>query len=174
MMSRMVQKFPSDLLIFSPSMLTKPLCNQYPARGACPVWHSLWKISASWWGKRKSCPPPCMSNEVPKWSRLIALHSMCQPGRPSPHGDGQVGSPGLACFHKAKSLWSRFPLPVLSTRPPAPWRTASMDWPVNWPYFSGAESTWKYTPSLATYACPFSIKSSMIWIMESTYSVHRG
>ena len=26
---------------------------------------------------------------------LIAEHSMCQPGRPSPHGESHVGSPGL-------------------------------------------------------------------------------
>ena len=24
---------------------------------------------------------------------------MCHPGRPGPHGEGQAGSPGLACFH---------------------------------------------------------------------------
>ena len=28
---------------------------------------------------------------------------MCQPGRPGPQGDPQVGSPGLAAFHNAKS-----------------------------------------------------------------------
>ena len=33
----------------------------------------------------------------------IAEHSMCQPGRPGPHGSGQEGSPGFAAFHRAKS-----------------------------------------------------------------------
>lgn len=37
-------------------------------------------------------------------------HSMCQPGRPSPHGDGQAGSPGLdLAFQRAKSAGRRFP-----------------------------------------------------------------
>ena len=39
----------------------------------------------------------------------IAEHSMCQPGRPRPHGLGQDGSPGLARFHRAKSRGSRLP-----------------------------------------------------------------
>ncbi len=29
----------------------------------------------------------------------IAAHSTCQPGRPSPNGDGQLGSPGRAARH---------------------------------------------------------------------------
>ena len=33
----------------------------------------------------------------------MATHSVCQPGRPSPQGDSQVGSPGLAAFHSTKS-----------------------------------------------------------------------
>ena len=36
---------------------------------------------------------------------------MCQPGLPSPHGDGHAGSPGLANFHIAKSSGSRFSSP---------------------------------------------------------------
>jgi len=34
----------------------------------------------------------------------IAEHSMCQPGRPVPHGDSQKGSPGFDAFQSAKSL----------------------------------------------------------------------
>lgn len=35
---------------------------------------------------------------------------MCQPGRPSPQGDGQAGSPGLdLAFQRAKSAGRRFP-----------------------------------------------------------------
>ena len=37
---------------------------------------------------------------------------MCQPGRPGPQGDGQLGSPCLAAFHRAKSSGSRL-LPVM-------------------------------------------------------------
>ena len=33
----------------------------------------------------------------------IAVHSMCQPGRPLPHGLSHDGSPGLALFQRAKS-----------------------------------------------------------------------
>lgn len=33
----------------------------------------------------------------------ITEHSMCQPGRPGPHGDDQEGSPALDAFHNAKS-----------------------------------------------------------------------
>ena len=79
----------------------------------------------------------------------MAVHSMCQPGLPGPQGESQVGSPGLAAFHNAKSLWSLLLEPVPSTRPPAPERTASMFWPVRAPYFYGADSMWKYTPSSA-------------------------
>ena len=41
---------------------------------------------------------------------LIALHSMCQPGRPGPQGLGQNTSPssGLWPFQSAKSLPSSF------------------------------------------------------------------
>ena len=59
----------------------------------------------------------------------MTTHSVCQPGRPSPHGDGQLGSPGLAFFHSAKSTGDRFSsLP--STRAPAfsessGWRASS-------------------------------------------------
>lgn len=44
----------------------------------------------------------------------MALHSICQPGRPFPNGDSQNGSPGFAAFHRAKSLISRFSsLPII-------------------------------------------------------------
>lgn len=48
----------------------------------------------------------------------MALHSMCHPGRPGPQGDPQVGSPGLADFHRAKSEGLRFLL-SRATRSPA-------------------------------------------------------
>jgi hypothetical protein len=68
---------------------------------------SLCAISFSWCGKMRSNPPPCTSNGTPSSARDIALHSMCQPGRPAPHGAGHDGSPGLANFQSAKSSGSR-------------------------------------------------------------------
>jgi hypothetical protein len=37
----------------------------------------------------------------------MAEHSMCQPGRPAPHGEGHDGSPGFAAFQSAKSAAAR-------------------------------------------------------------------
>lgn len=37
----------------------------------------------------------------------MAEHSMCQPGRPSPHGDGHLGSPGFALHHHARTWHTR-------------------------------------------------------------------
>ena len=54
------------------------------------------------------------------------MHSMCQPGRPSPHGDGHVGSPGLAFFQRAKS--SGDALLLADVDPAAPARNDSSDW----------------------------------------------
>ena len=47
----------------------------------------------------------------------MTTHSVCQPGRPGPHGDAQLGSPGLAFFHSTKS--SGRPL-LLAGLDPAP------------------------------------------------------
>ena len=54
----------------------------------------------------------------------MTTHSVCQPGRPSPHGDGHDGSPGLAFFQSAKSMGDRFSS-LASTRAPA--RSESID-----------------------------------------------
>ena len=48
----------------------------------------------------------------------IAEHSMCQPGRPGPHGLSHDGSPGFAAFQSAKSRGSRLRSST-STRAPA-------------------------------------------------------
>ena len=85
----------------------RPLCSQYLAIG-WPWQHSLWAISFSWCGKTRSRPPPWMSKVRPSRRRLMAEHSMCQPGRPGPQGLGHEGSPGLAPFHRAKSAALRF------------------------------------------------------------------
>ena len=42
---------------------------------------------------------------------------MCQPGRPSPHGLGHFGSPGLAAFQSAKSPSSTL-VSLIATRVP--------------------------------------------------------
>ena len=43
----------------------------------------------------------------PSRSLIIAEHSMCQPGRPSPQGEDHAGSPALLRFHSTKSAaWS--------------------------------------------------------------------
>ena len=47
---------------------------------------------------------------------LIAEHSMCQPGRPGPHGLSHAGSPGLALFHRAKSPGLRLLVADLDAR----------------------------------------------------------
>jgi hypothetical protein len=38
---------------------------------------------------------------VSKRLDAIAEHSMCQPGRPWPHGLGQLSSPGYGAFQRA-------------------------------------------------------------------------
>ncbi len=42
---------------------------------------------------------------------------MCQPGRPLPHGEGQLGSPGFAPFQRAKSSGSSFCSPTAMRAP---------------------------------------------------------
>ncbi len=60
----------------------------------------------------------------------MAEHSMCQPGRPSPQGLLQEGSPGLAAFHKTKSNGSSLSS-TTSTR--APDSKSSKTLPDNFP-----------------------------------------
>ena len=49
----------------------------------------------------------------------MTTHSLCQPGRPSPHGAGHEGSPGLENFQSAKSAgWRLAPAPSTSRSPP--------------------------------------------------------
>ena len=61
----------------------------------------------------------------------MAEHSMCQPGRPSPQGEGHAGSPGFADFHNTKSSGSRLAVST-STREPA--RRSSSFLPDSFPY----------------------------------------
>ena len=68
---------------------------------------------------------------------------MCQPGRPSPHGDSQLadsGSSGLRPFQSAKSRGSRLPRGSAS----AAASILSRDWRVSSPY-DGQLAVSKYT-----------------------------
>ena len=76
---------PTDFAIFSAPISTMPLCIQIRASGR-PRAASVWAISFSWWGNTRSEPPPWISKSRPRICSAIAEHSMCQPGRPSPHG----------------------------------------------------------------------------------------
>src|SRR5690554_5302592 len=113
----MVKKLPRDLDIFSLFTRMAPACIQV-CTNLWPVAHSDWAISFSWCGNSRSGPPPWISKVSPKHLVDMAEHSMCQPGRPSPQGDCQLTSPGLAAFHRAKSAGLRL-ASCTSTRAPA-------------------------------------------------------
>ncbi len=115
-------ELPSDFDIFSPLMVTQPLCTQYRANSSPKP--RAWAISFSWCGKIRSMPPPWMSKAAPRYLWAIAEHSRCQPGRPRPHGVSQLGSPGLTAFHMAKSRGSRLPVSPSSEG----WRRSSRSW----------------------------------------------
>src|SRR5678816_3638364 len=85
-----MKKLPSDLDSFSSSMRRKPLCIQYFTTGL-PLAPSDCAISFSWCGNCRSCPPPWMSNDSPSSVQPMAEHSIAQPGRPSPQGEGRPG-----------------------------------------------------------------------------------
>ena len=115
--------FPTDLAIFSPPSWSIPLCIQMRVSSA-PRAVRVWAASFSWWGKMRSLPPPWISNPTPSRSSAIAEHSMCQPGRPRPHGVSQaVSSPGFWAFQRAKSSGSSL-RPAPST--PSPWSMSSI------------------------------------------------
>ena len=86
-------RFPSDLLIFSPSYATIAECSQWRTNGL-PVSASLCATSHSWCGKIRSVPPPCRSSVGPSSCIDIAEHSMCHPGRPTPNGRAPRGLVG--------------------------------------------------------------------------------
>ncbi len=58
------RKLPSDFDIFWSPTVTRPLCTQYRAK-ASPAAVD-WASSFSWCGKRRSSPPPWMSNSGPR------------------------------------------------------------------------------------------------------------
>src|SRR6476619_7615712 len=59
-----------------------------------------------------------MSKDGPRWAMLMAEHSMCQPGRPSPMVVDHDGSFGFGPFHSAKSRTSSLAYSSASTRSP--------------------------------------------------------
>ncbi len=84
-------------------MVIMLLCIQYFTIGS-PCEATACAISHSWWGKTRSIPPPWMSKRRPRYLRPMAVHSQCQPGKPSLQGDGQrMMCSGEAFFHSAKS-----------------------------------------------------------------------
>ena len=114
---------PTLLAILASPIWSIPTCIQVRASSAPPCAQRVWAASFSWWGNTRSLPPPWTSKPTPSSSSAIAEHSMCQPGRPAPHGAGHdVSSPGLAPFQSAKSSGSS-----LRAAPsiPSPWSMRS-------------------------------------------------
>ena len=103
----------------------------------------------------------------------IAEHSMCHPGKPSPHGLGHfISRPGPAAFHSAKSAACRFRGSVSRSRCPS--RRLSSVLPESLPY-SGNDVTSKYTlPESTTYAWSCSTSVSVIAIISGMCSVAFG
>ena len=98
-----------------------------------------------------------MSTPPLKILLIIAEHSICQPGLPSPHGEFHEGSFSFDIFHNAKSSLF-FLSDSISTLVPE--TTSSFFLPESFKYFSYL-STSKYTPDSVEYAYPLSIKISM-------------
>ena len=130
---------PSDFAIFSSPSWSIPLCIHSRASGR-PRAASVCAASFSWWGKSRSLPPPWMSSSTPSSSSAIAEHSMCQPGRPSPHGEGQAASSSsFSPFQSAKSSASSL---RAAPSTPSPWSISSIARCESSPY-SGSERTRK-------------------------------
>ena len=97
--------FPTDLAIFSPSSSSIPLCIQMRASGAAgrPRLGGLVLVV-----REDEVDATAVDVEPDaQQASAIAEHSMCQPGRPRPHGVSQeVSSPGFYAFQSAKSSGS--------------------------------------------------------------------
>src|SRR6185503_1188493 len=104
-----------------------------------------------------------------KYFNDIAEHSMCQPGLPLPHGLSHAGS-SEENFHKAKSRGSSF---VESTSILAPDSSSSTGF-LDSLLYPGNDLPRKYTPLSVRYACSFSIKPPMSWIISLMCSVAFG
>src|SRR3989344_3759283 len=110
-MSCRLKALPRLLPILPSSMVKNAPCTQYLENGFLPVAASLWAISFGWWILFKSSPPAWISSWSPKYFILIAEHSMCQPGKPTPQGLSHSisrFSPLGENFQRAKSRGSFF------------------------------------------------------------------
>ena len=94
-----------DLAILAPPTDTIPARIHARANGMTPVAASASAASQAWCGKARSPPPQWMSTLGPNSASTIAAHSACHPGRPSPHGLGQLTSSSgpLACHTMVSS-----------------------------------------------------------------------
>ena len=86
--SRSRSTLPTDFDIFSSPSRSIPLCSQRRANGWAPARLALRALVLVVREHAGRAPPPCTSKPSPRCSRAIAEHSMCQPGRPGPHGRG--------------------------------------------------------------------------------------
>ena len=87
------------------------MCIQICTHGCTSSTHSLWATSLVWCTRMWSTPPVWMSKPVPRYLVAIAEHSMCQPGKPRPHGESHSCwrcTPGVVSFQSAKSAGWRF------------------------------------------------------------------
>lgn len=109
-------RLPFDFDIFSPLSATMPAWTYALAMGNSPVRACACEAPISWCGKARSEPPPWMSKPMPRWSRAMATHSMCQPAAAPSEPPSQLGSPGRAAIHSIGS--SGFFLPGRSGSPP--------------------------------------------------------
>ena len=124
---------PADLLILRPSKSRCSACTQWRTTSV-PVTELLCARSSSWWGKRRSIPPVCTSIDVPSSLRLMALHSVCQPGKPTPQGVSHTNCVRVsgAFFHKAQSAWKRL-VESMSASNLCPGRSSSRRFPLRAP-----------------------------------------
>src|SRR5213594_1826901 len=111
-----------------------PPCIQYLTKGVIPVYASAWAISASWCGNISSVAPPWRSYCGPKCRMVMAVSSMCHPGRPLPHGLSHAGSPGFCARHRTKSAGCLFRSSIVMR---APGRSASTFCPLSLPQPEG-------------------------------------
>ena len=95
---------PSLMLLFASLALFLLLARQGMAMPAAETGLNNWLL-------RQACEPAAPWYRTPSLLGVITsysihytkLYEMCQPGRPGPQGDSQVGSPGLDIFQSTKS-----------------------------------------------------------------------
>src|SRR5699024_3107382 len=114
--SRARTRLPSDWLSLTPSRPIMAAWRWKRANRPAPAAASAWAAENSWCGDARSRPPPWMSKSMPSRLRAVAEHSMCQPGRPAPHGDGHEGAPGR--WTRQSSASRGCSLPARSGSPP--------------------------------------------------------